>query len=50
MQAYLRDDIEYLEKISASTALGMMTGVIKSRKELVRFMTDFRKQLQNTKN
>jgi hypothetical protein len=32
----LKDDLEYLEKISASTALGMMTGVIKARKELVK--------------
>jgi hypothetical protein len=34
-EAYLKDDIEFLEKVSASTALGMMTGVIRARKELV---------------
>jgi len=33
-EAFLNDDIDFLEKVSANAALGMMSGVIKARKEL----------------
>jgi len=33
MEASLRDDLEYIEKVSASQALGQMTGIIRFRKE-----------------
>jgi import inner membrane translocase subunit TIM44 len=34
-EAFLRDETELLEKVSASTALGMMSAIIKARKEMV---------------
>lgn len=35
LNAFLRDDLETVKKLSGNTALGMLQGIIKTRKEMV---------------
>jgi hypothetical protein len=38
MKAFLRDDLETAQKLSGEVALGMVTGIIKARKERVKLL------------
>ena len=36
LNAFYKDDLEIVQKLSAESALGQLTGIIKTRKEMVK--------------